>query len=88
MPIYDYRCPRCGEQNDIWASMDEDIRPCHCGEMMVRLISRPNIAPDWGPYTEYNMGHEPVHIESRQHYYQELAKRGLHNVNDTRSPKS
>ena len=87
MPIYDFRCPKCGEKTDVWAGIDEDTKLCACGEVMTRLISPPRIAPDWAPYWEHNMGDKPVYIESRQHYYRELDKRGLHNVNDTRSPK-
>jgi len=50
-----------------------------CGSDLQRLISAPGINPDWEPYLEENMGQEPVLIESRQHYKQELQKRGLHN---------
>lgn len=40
MPTYTYECPRCGYREDIFHSVNEDIkRGCsRCGERMRRLI--------------------------------------------------
>jgi hypothetical protein len=76
MPIYDLRCPDGHEKNDVWAKIDEVIK-CECGKVMERLITAPTIIPDWEPYLEENMGNEPVMIQSRQHYREELKKRDL-----------
>jgi len=84
VPIYDYRCDDHGEVENVWAGINEEV-PCReCGKLMIRLISPTRIAPDWEPYLEHNMGHEPVYIKSRQHYYNEMRKRGLNTANDTR----
>jgi len=42
MPIYEYRCPKCGEVVEIMHSMSDDsTRKCeHCGADLERLISR------------------------------------------------
>lgn len=85
IPLYDFECKDHGIKENVWAKMDEAVK-CDCGKVMERLITATRIQGDIEPYVEYNMGHEPVYIKSRQHYYQELKKRGLHNVDDTRSP--
>lgn len=84
MPIYDAQCEEHGEFTDVWAGIEEDP-PCpECGNPMCKLIGPSNINPDWEPYVEHNMGHEPVHIKSRQHYYEERKKRKLVPRSDTR----
>lgn len=46
MPIYEYRCPDCGEITVCVASVAEHQRavPCeHCGGTAERIISRPSV---------------------------------------------
>ena len=80
MPRYDYRCIECGVIEELWRRMT-DLEMAHrcirCGGDMIRLISAPNIRCDIEPYVDENMGHEPVHVESRQHKKQLLKERGL-----------
>ena len=38
MPIYVYRCPKCGEENDVRLPMEHD-RPIHCSEYMQRVFT-------------------------------------------------
>ena len=83
-PVYDFRCDEHGEVKDVYANYEDTVVCRVCGEPMTRLISAPNVIPDWEPYLEHNMGHEPVYIKSRQHYYEECYSRGLNNMNDTR----
>ena len=43
----------------------------------VEKIKTLSFTPDWKPYMAQNMGHEPVPIESRSQWKEELKKRGL-----------
>lgn len=85
MPIYDYMCKNCGETQDIWAKIAEEIVPCpHCGEPAWRLISASNIQCDisiMGRFEE-NIAHpdkapQGSWIESRQHRDRLLKEYGL-----------
>jgi putative FmdB family regulatory protein len=82
MPRYDFRCPSCGLTTErvLTLARYDDPQGCEsCGGDMRRLISAPRVNPAWQEYLEENMGQDPVHIRSREHYKQELQKRGLHN---------
>ena len=35
------------------------------------------INPDWKPYWSHNMDHEPVYVDGRTQYREELKRRGL-----------
>ena len=43
MPIYTYHCTRCGEDEDVFAKIDErdKPRPHSCGLSMIRLMTIP-----------------------------------------------
>ncbi len=43
MPIYEYRCLKCGNPREIILPVDERNNPqdCICGEIMTRIISLP-----------------------------------------------
>ena len=46
MPLYEYRCPACGEISTVVARISEVERttPCeHCGAVAERIISRPSV---------------------------------------------
>lgn len=77
MPIYDYECPNCGTQRDIWAAIDENEKLCGCLNWMKRLISAPRINPDLEPYWDENLGKDPVYVKSHQHRKQLMGERGL-----------
>lgn len=77
MPIYDYECPNCGIQRDIWAGIDETEKLCGCMLWMTRLISAPRINPDFQPYFDENLGHEGAWVQSRQHRKRLMGEKGL-----------
>ena len=77
MPLYDYECPLCGVQTDVWAGIDETEKLHGCGNWMKRLISAPRISPDLEPYWDENMGQDPVYVKSKQHRKQLMGERGL-----------
>lgn len=82
MPLYDYRCPKCGELTDIWAKIDEKIKGCpQCGEDMARLLSPTRIQCDLRPYWDENLADRAnphgQYVESRQHRRQLMKEQGL-----------
>jgi putative FmdB family regulatory protein len=77
MPLYDYLCPNCGEQTDVWARVDEDPKLCGCGLWMKRLISATRSNPDWMPYFDDNLGQYGTWVESRQHRKRIMGELGL-----------
>ena len=82
MPRYDFRCESCGAADErvLPLARYEDPQECKlCNGYMRRLISAPSVSPDWEPYLEENLGHEPVMVQSRQHYQSLLQDRGLRN---------
>ena len=83
MPRYDFLCESCGIKDErvLPLARYDAVQSCvACGGDMTRLISAPCINPDWQPYIEENMGQKPVHVQSRAHYKQELARRNLTNL--------
>jgi putative FmdB family regulatory protein len=43
MPIYDYKCEKCGETREVLVRMDsQDIQICDCGQEMVKQVSKSN----------------------------------------------
>jgi len=82
MPLYDYECHNCGTISDVWAKMDEQEKLCSCGEWMTRLISAPNIAPDWEPYFDENLAAphcDGQMVMSRQDRIEKMGRLGLTN---------
>lgn len=46
MPVYEYRCPACGEITSIVARISEasETQPCdHCAGTAERIVSRPSV---------------------------------------------
>ena len=77
MPIYDYECSACGSIVDVWAGIEETEKLHCCGNWMRRLISAPNINPDFEPYMDENLGPDPILVKSKQHRRQLMSERGL-----------
>jgi putative FmdB family regulatory protein len=90
MPVYDYECPTCGLQRDIWAGMDEEEKLCGCMSRMKRIISPPNrgrfsINPDFVPYWDENLGKDSIYVKSRSHRREFMAQRGLVDYSTSKS---
>tara|TARA_R100000049_G_C1879387_1_gene36278 strand:- start:231 stop:488 length:258 start_codon:yes stop_codon:yes gene_type:complete len=71
MPNYDYKCPNCGNEVEMFLHMSELNLPVNCGKCngaeMKRQIGPANIREDYKPYLDENMTHEPIYVKSRQH---------------------
>mgnify|MGYP006321912859 CR=1 FL=1 len=37
MPLYDYRCPACGAESELYRSISSDAKPSCCGSAMVQI---------------------------------------------------
>lgn len=44
MPIYEYRCPNCGAEEEALQSVGATPPKCKCGKPMTKLVSRTNFA--------------------------------------------
>lgn len=79
MPLYDFRCPRCGATKTEIFRMDKlpDGIPCGCGAEMKRIYSV-SVIPDIEPYVDYHISADgmPVYVRSRQHK-RELMRRNF-----------
>jgi len=81
MPLYDVKCPACGqEQVDVWAGMSEVVI-CACGSPTERIWrTRAIIGDEWpgggGRWIE-NLDHSPVWCENKRALAHEMDKRGL-----------
>ena len=45
MPVYDYKCPSCGKQEDVMKKIDLSDRKekCECGEVMEKQLHAPAV---------------------------------------------
>ena len=84
MPLYLYSCPRCGEVDNVWAGVNEDVKVHDCGAKMTRLISATMVQPVFHEYVEENMGHDPVVIHSRTQRDRLEKERGLYGKTNNR----
>lgn len=75
MPIYDYRCPKCGKVETLWLKIAEleTTFPRHCDSQMERLISLPMVAPDYPAYDCPITGRE---IRGRREHIENLKRTG------------
>ena len=62
MPIYEFRCPKCGHATELIRKMDEPLPPCpKCGEPeMQKLISTSNFTLEGSGWARDNYGLKPA----------------------------
>lgn len=86
MPLYDCKCPNCGEIEDIWARINEINPKCpRCSREMERLISPTRIICDIEPYFDDNLADSKTSpqgqwVKSRQHKRQLLKEQNLREI--------
>ena len=79
MPLYDYRCDRCGITAEAYRSVTgrNARRRCSgCRRFMRRMVGVFVGTGHFKTYVEYNLGHEPVLIHSAAELDREAEKRG------------
>jgi putative FmdB family regulatory protein len=50
MPLYDFKCAKCGRVEESFAKVDEYEQACTCGWTMQRQVSAPIVRPPMQPY--------------------------------------
>jgi putative FmdB family regulatory protein len=91
MPVYEYRCPNCGELHEEVRTVEKrDLSPfCYCGTETVRIWSESKIATDkpyrTGKYVFPNLDETPgksgdMTFGSRAEYKEHLAKVELREI--------
>ena len=80
MPLYDFRCDKCGMVVEEFRRLDQPGEwPCPCGGNMAKMWtakSSPKLAI-WKPFVHEDLGATPVEITSKGQYKEELRRRGL-----------
>lgn len=85
MPLYDYRCQKCGAKFEVFihsvSKADEIVHSCEvCGEQTVRLLSKGKFrfAPGhfFQPYIDTDISGEPIKIETQDQFFRECEKHG------------
>ena len=80
MPLYAYRCEKCGREWEEWRKIEErlDVK-CECGGKAVidfRKFGKRNVM-FFTPYTYEDLDVYPIHITSKKQLKEECKKRGL-----------
>jgi putative FmdB family regulatory protein len=68
MPIYEYRCAKCGDFEVLEKIQDvRENTPCIiCGQISKKIISKQGIAPFKTYYTDAFKGFDPIRVDSRE----------------------
>ena len=81
MPTYTARCKSCEHVQDYYETISncEKTPPCEkCAHEMEKIISLSNIAPDFEPYLDPNLGGpRGVWVKSKQHRKQLMREYGV-----------
>lgn len=79
MPVYDYKCKYCGqEQKDVWAKVHEMVIPCDCGQVADRqLTGRININMGASGSHGYYDENLDCYIHTNKQRREEMLKQGV-----------
>ncbi len=77
MPLYDFKCRKCGLVTEQFARMDERTGLCSCGAETERQISRHYVIDDIDVVTEDLYPNKSVHITSRRQLRNLLREHGV-----------
>jgi putative FmdB family regulatory protein len=83
MPIYQYKCKKCGEEFEKFQHIDDRYETkCKCGgDTKILIKPQKNFGIHvWIPYMEENICHQPVMVESKQHLKDLCKEHGVHAV--------
>jgi putative FmdB family regulatory protein len=79
MPIYEYKCKKCGSTKDKFNRMvDHKKGPRCCGKVMGQHYGNYYVVGDIQPYLEENIGDKPVVVKSKKHREQLMKENGVY----------
>lgn len=89
MPIYVYRCSKCGREDEEFRKVKERDKAslCLCGGPLRTIMAFTSKSGPGYPFIDNYMDHRPVEITSLSHYRKELKKRGLQETGVRRGHK-
>ncbi len=75
MPIYEYRCPTCGDKFTGFKKLENyrEPQPCACGAIAEKVISKPMVAVDYPAYQSPASG---KWVEGRKAHIEDLKRSG------------
>lgn len=76
MPLYDFKCKRCGRIFEAFKKIADPNVPCFCGsetDVVLNTKGRDWFQPHWNE----NIAEKPIYVESKKQYREECQKRGL-----------
>lgn len=76
MPLYDFKCLKCGSEKEILMKMVEYKRPLCCEQEMQRVFNH-MVVPDVEPYFDQNISHNGEYVKSKKHRQQLMKKHGV-----------
>lgn len=76
MPLYDFRCEKCGKKSEIFMRMAEYTRARCCEQEMQRVYSYA-VVPDLKPYVDQNLSEKPVYVRSKKHRQELMRNAGV-----------
>lgn len=88
MPLYDVKCQACQKEFEHFCKIADlpSIR-CDCGGQCQTLITNSRTQDWFKPFWHPNLSHEPIFVESRNHFKQLCKKYGMtsHALGDCRN---
>lgn len=77
MPLYDYKCERCGEEWEAFQEMEKH-ESCQCPKCKAlgSQVIRPTQVPRFKPFLHTNLPQE-TWITSRKHFKEECRRQGV-----------
>ena len=86
MPLYSYKCSRCGLEIEEVRKMSEHAleKACSCGGIFKQTLSLANVSGDIEPYLDENLGEEPIFVKSKSHRRELMRERGLEEAHQHR----
>ncbi len=78
MPIYEYKCPECGQIHEKFNKMaNHKNGPNCCGKPTKQYYGSYYVVGDFEPYLDENLGPKPVYVKSKQHRKELMKQNGL-----------
>lgn len=78
MPLYDYKCKKCGLEFENFACINDRNRvQCKCGGKAELLITAKKTKDWFYPHWNEHFGNTPIYVRSRNHLRQLCKEHGV-----------